>query len=171
MPSKTFVQVWSECKHLTRIECRAYMINKRRMPEELAQCEPETALLLYLADIFKFERLGDSNVILTVLTHFSDQIEAAARYVVERTAANRDVARVIRVGVFDGRYVTFSQYDKALDLETGEEVAFPRDDIKCVLYNVGNLMARRWGGDSPRLHNPEVEPDGTDADTEPPAAS
>ena len=62
MPTKTFARVMGECKTLARLECRAYMLYHARMPDDLAACDTKTALLLYAADVLKFERVGDSNL-------------------------------------------------------------------------------------------------------------
>lgn len=160
---KTYGDVWKECQNLTRVECRVYMLYHDKMPAEDEICSPETALLLYLADILKFERM-DTNSISLLLRHFHSQLrEIATR--LDQGFEERSVAvPVFRLDVLDGRYVQVRSPispHETLDLETGYAVV-RSSDIRTVTYNLTTLMLRRWAtAVSPRIQTPES----TDGDT------
>ena len=155
---KTFSRVWQECQTLTKLECRAFMLKFNRLPEPLAECDHGTALSLYLADILKFDKVGESNAILSILRHYADRLEWIANHLQLEWETQGKSSTTFRLGIFDGRFVTITGEPDALDLDSGETVPIPRNELKTVTYNLSTLMTARWfsGQHSTRLENSET---------------
>jgi hypothetical protein len=172
--SKTYAEIYKECQALTPLECRAFLLHHAKAPDPNTEAPLLNALVLYLADILKWEKACDSNAVLCILKRFWDNLVRIAREyqnTVEMcVVAGHEPSFVTRrLGIFDGRYVTLTSEQIALDLTTGEDVPVPYAEVKTTTYNLGTIVARRWLEQSPRHHNPETLPhDGSPRPEAPP---
>lgn len=158
---KTFARVWGECKSLTRLECRVFMLHHNRMPLDLNECDHRTALLLYLADMLRFEKM-DTNTILCILRHFMSDLDDLADTLQERFEARSPSVPVWRLSVFDDRFVSIIGSKEYLDLTDGSVAILIPSETRTVIYNLSTLMLRRWADSvSPRAQTPETS-DGAD---------
>lgn len=154
---KTFREVVGECPHLTPAEVYVFDQVDDRDPD--GPCDPGTALVLYLADVLKFERLDYRHVTL-VMRHYRRTLHVTADDL-HKAFARRlaDLPRIL-LGIVDGRIATLSGTPTGLDLQTGEQAdmaALP-PPVKVVTYNLTAIMTLRWAGSVPEAA-PHVDPD------------
>lgn len=160
--TKTYGDVWAECRSLNLLERRTFTLADQ-MPPAGQECPADQALVLYLADVLRFEGHEPLWVSAT-LRHFLDELLAVGKSLAQRIACKARDVPVHEFRVSDERHVFMiggDRFTPHLDTASWSVTPAPAPYLRSVAYNLTTLMLTRWAGVplSGRLQTPEKTDD------------